>query len=679
MPTAHSVCPLDCPDRCSLDVEVAAGRVVSITGTRVNPETDGFICAKVRRYPERMYGPDRLLHPMRRAGRKGEGTFVRITWDDALDAIARRFEEIRRVHGGEAILPFFYGGSNGLLTQGATDEWLFRSIGASRLARTVCAAPSSAANKALYGKMASVDFSDFEKARYIIVWGANPKHSNIHLMPHLKAARRSGARVALIDPRSTLSSPYVDRHLPVFPGTDVAVAMAMIGHLDRIGRVDRAFLGSHATGWERLLERAREWPLGRAAALARVETSAIAAIAEEYAAADPALVRCGWGVERNRNGEAAVAAILALPAVAGKFGKPGAGYALSSSAAYAVDDDRLAGLPEPATRIINMNRLGRTLLEETTPPIKALFVYNCNPAVTVPDQNRIRRGLSREDLFTVVFDQVMTDTALYADVLLPATTFLEHADLSLSYGGYGVQLGEPVIPPIGEARPNEVVFAHLAERLDLGRRYPTGEALLHEALAAIEGPLAHAGTSGVAGGESRGADRLQRLRRQGILRFDFPGERPVQFGTVFPDTPDRKAHLWPAELGPDPYRFLEDPRDARHPLALISPATDKTISSSLGECIRSEVFLEMHPEDATDRGLEDGGEVRVHNPLGEVRVRLRINRSLRRGVVYLPKGIWNRHTRNGSVGTSLVPDTVSAVSGGACFNDARVEVSPASS
>lgn len=663
----RSVCPLDCPDRCSLDVEVDGGRVASITGNSVNPETHGFICAKVRRYPDRVYGPDRLLHPMRRAGRKGEGAFARITWEEALDTIARRFQEILHAEGGEAILPFRYGGSNGLLTQGATDEWLFRSIGASRLARTVCAAPTGAANKALYGKMASVDFLDFETARFIIIWGANPKHSNIHLMPHLKAAREAGARIALIDPRSTLSARYVDLHLPVLPGTDVAVALAMIGHLDRIGRVDRAFLEAHALGWERLLERARAWPLERAAQLAGVRADAIAAIAEAYAAADPALVRCGWGVERNRNGESAVAAILALPAIAGKFGRPGGGYALSSSAAYRVDDDRLAGLPEPNTRVINMNWLGRVLLEEAAPPVRALFVYNANPAVTVPDQNRIRQGLSRDDLFTVVFDQVKTDTALYADIVLPATTFLEHAELSLSYGGYGLQLAEPVIAPLGEARPNDEVFGLLAERLGVGRRFPTGATLLEGALASIGGPLAPGR-----------ADRLERLGRERILRFDFPGERPVQFGTVFPETADRKAHLWPAELGPDPYRFVDDPGDSLHPLALISPATDRTISSSLGECMRSEAFLEMHPGDSEARGLKDGDEVRVHNRLGEVRVRLRINGSLRPGVVYLPKGIWNRHTRNGSVGTALVPDAVSAISGGACFNDARVQVSPAS-
>jgi len=678
MPHLHSVCPLDCPDRCSLQVNVEAGRIVSIDGSRVNPLTDGFICAKVRDFPRRVYGPDRLLHPMRRTGPKGSGRFDRITWDEALETIARRLETVRTEFGGEAILPFSYGGSNGLLTQGTTDERLFRALGASRLARTVCAAPTGAAAGALYGKMASVDFPDFARARFIIIWGANPKHSNIHLMPYLKAAREAGGRVALIDPRRTMSAAYVDMHLPVFPGSDGAVALAMIGHLERIGRVDRDFLARHATGWERLLKRARSYPLERAAALARVEARDIAAIAEAYATAEPALIRCGWGLERNRNGEAAVAAVLALPAVAGKFGVAGGGYALTSSPAYQVDDERLAGAPEATTRVINMNHLGRTLLEETSPPVKALFVYNCNPAVTVPDQNRIRRGLLREDLFTVVFDQVVTDTGTYADVLLPATTFLEHTELSTSYGTYAVMLGEPVIAPVGEARPNEEVFGQILRALRIEDPYPRGEALLREALGAIEGPVAGpAARQGARPADSPGDERLDRLRRDRILPFDFPGPRPVQFGTVFPGTPDRRADLWPAELGRDPYLLLDDPADAGHPLALISPATDRTISSTLGEYNHSDVRLEMHPRDAEARDLRDGQEVRVYNALGEVRVPLRTNPELRPGVVYLPKGIWNRHTKNGSVGTALVPDTVSAVSGGACFNDARVEVAPA--
>ncbi|HEU5323669.1 MAG TPA: molybdopterin-dependent oxidoreductase, partial [Methylomirabilota bacterium] len=307
MAHVHSVCPLDCPDRCSLEVRVEEGRVLSITGSRVNPITDGFICAKVRRFPERVYGKDRVLRPLRRTGRRGEGRFEPFPWDEALEVVARRLETIRKESGGEAILPVSYGGSNGLLTDGAWDARFFRLLGASRLLRTVCAAPTGAAAQALYGRMASLDFPDFAQARFIILWGANPKDSNIHLMPYLKEARARGARVAVIDPRRILGNGYADMHLQVWPGSDGVVALAMIAHLERTGRIDRAFLEAHTTGWERLLEAARAWPPERAATVARVPAGEIIALADAYADAEPALVRCGWGLERNRNGEAAVA------------------------------------------------------------------------------------------------------------------------------------------------------------------------------------------------------------------------------------------------------------------------------------------------------------------------------------------------------------------------------------
>jgi anaerobic selenocysteine-containing dehydrogenase len=453
-------------------------------------------------------------------------------------------------------------------------------------------------------------------------------------------------------------------HLPVHPGTDGPVALAMIAHLERLGAVDHAFLEKHTTGFERLLETARAWTLERAAATAKVEARAIAALAEAYAEADPALVRCGWGLERNRNGAHAVAAVLALPAIAGKFGKRGGGYALSGSGAYRFNTETSVGVPAKETRIINMNLLGRVLLEETSPPVRALFVYNANPVATVPDQNRILKGLERDDLFTVVFEQVMTDTALYADILLPATTFLEHTEISKSYGSYGVVLGEPVIDPVGEARTNEEVFTALGERLGVAAGWPRGEAQMLRALEAIEGPVAVRGA----------AERLRALRATGFMGMDFPGERPVQFVTAFPGTHDRKVDLWPAALGADPYRYLPDPGTDDYPLALISPATDRTISSSLAEYMFTEAVLDMHPDDAAARGLPDGATVRIHNDLGEVVVRMRLTRDVRPGVVSLPKGIWNRHTKNGAVGNALVPDTVSEISGGACFNDARVEV-----
>src|SRR5262245_587908 len=374
-----STCPLDCPDRCSLHVTVRDGRVAALEGSHENPETRGFICAKVRRFPERMYGKDRLLHPMRRSGPKGSGTFTRIGWGEAIATIAQRLGEVVERWGGEAVLPYSYGGSNGLVGEGTMDARFFARLGASRLLRAVCAAPTGAVVEAMTGDMPGVAFRDFPEARLILVWGANPWHSNVHLVPYLKEARRRGARVVLLDPRRTGSGAYVDEWLPVFPGTDVVVALAMIRHLARTGRIAEAFVREHCTGAETALAAAEPWTFARAAEVSRVPADALERLAEDYAEARPALVRIGWGLERNRNGGSAVAAILALVALAGKLGVRGGGYTLSNSSAFRVDREHLRGMPEAATRIVNMNRLGQGLLGEVhSPPIQALFVYDCN-------------------------------------------------------------------------------------------------------------------------------------------------------------------------------------------------------------------------------------------------------------------------------------------------------------
>ena len=424
-----TACPLDCPDACSLAVTVRHGRVVEIDGSDRNPVTGGFICAKVRRFGDRVYGPDRLLHPAIRRGRKGEGRFARVSWDEALELIAGKMREAKAKWGGASILPFSYGGSNGLLTQDNVDALLWRRLGTSRLARTLCAAPTGSALAALYGRMPSVTYEDYPEARLIVLWGVNPATSGIHLLPYLREARARGATLVVIDPRTTPLARAADIHLPVKPGTDLVVALSIHRHLFESGRADFRFLDAHTLGSERLRERAEDWPIEKAAAIAGVDAGALEAIATIYADATPALIRCGWGLERNRNGGNAAMAVLALPAVGGKFGVRGGGYSMSNSASWNIDRSWV-GEPEPTTRVVNMNHLGRTLTDPTDPPVNLLFVYNCNPVVTVPDQRRIVRGLERTDLFTVVFDQVMTDTALYADVVLPATTFLEGYDFA---------------------------------------------------------------------------------------------------------------------------------------------------------------------------------------------------------------------------------------------------------
>jgi anaerobic selenocysteine-containing dehydrogenase len=658
--TVSTACPLDCPDSCSLAVTVDRGKVTAIDGSRDNAVTGGYICAKVRRFTERQYGADRVLHPAIRAGAKGDAVFRQASWDEALALVAARLAEVRDHWGGEAILPFAYGGSNGLLTQDTADARLFRRMGASRLARTVCAAPTGAVLRACYGRMPSVAYEDFPEARLIVLWGANPSASGIHLVPYIREAQRRGAALVVVDPRATPLARQADVHLAVRPGTDLPVALALHRVLFEEGHADTAFLEAHARGVDRLRAAAREWTVERAADVAGVGATDLRRVAELYAATSPALLRCGWGQERNRNGGGATLAILALPAVAGKFGVRGGGYTMNNSGAWGLDNTWV-GVDEPATRVINMNRLGRALAGEDDPPVKALFVYNANPLATIPDQRRVLRGLEREDLFTVVFEQAMTDTARYADVLLPATTFLEHYDVAKAYGPISLRMVRPVVEPAGEARSNADVFAELARRLDVAAPGDAGdelEEMLH-VLGRLPAELSHA------------------LGQTGAATPPWDG-RPVQFADVWPGTPDRRADLSPATLDTEApgglFAYRPDPGTAEHPLALISPASERSISSTLAELPRPDVSLLVHPDDAAARGLGNGDAVRVFNALGEVRCAVRVGAWVRPGTVSLPKGLWRRHTANGFTATALVPDTLTDIAGGACFNDARVQV-----
>jgi anaerobic selenocysteine-containing dehydrogenase len=657
--TVRTACPLDCPDSCTIDVTVENGRILEIDGGDENPATRNYICAKVRRFASRVYGEDRLLYPAVRQGARGNGVFTRVTWDEALDHIADTMRTIRDRWGAEAILPFCYGGSNGLLTQDTNDAALFRAFKTSRLARTVCAAPTGAANQGLYGKMPGVSYLDYPHAKLIVLWGVNPAASGIHLIPYVKEARRAGAQLVVVDPRATSLARQADLHLAPHPGTDLPVALAIHRHLFEGGHADLQFLAEQTTGSERLRARASEWTLERAAAVAGINVDDLRRFAEMYAATSPALIRCGWGLERNRNGGSAAAAIMALPAVGGKFGVRGGGFSMSNSAAFGIKAAAwMDDTPDPTTRVVNMNHLGQALLEYQDPPVKMLFVYNCNPLATMPDQNRVLRGLQRDDLFTVVFDQVFTDTARYADVVLPSTTFLENYDIAKSYGPIALQLVRPVIEPVGESRPNGEVFSDLAARLDIGEFEEETDTLLR-----IAGRL-----PGAVGTE---------LMERGAVTPPFGGV-PVQFVDVFPRTADQKAHLFPPELDQQAplglYGFQPDPANDRYPLALISPASEKTVSSTLGELRERAAVLQMHPADAEVRGLSHDDPVRVFNERGEVQVPVALNADIKPGTVSLPKGLWRKSTYNGSTSNALVPDTLTDLGGGACFNDARVQV-----
>jgi anaerobic selenocysteine-containing dehydrogenase len=659
--TVESACPLDCPDNCSLQVSVESGRVTKIDGASDRHGlTNGFICAKVRGFADRLYGDDRLLHPAVRKGPKGKGQFERVTWDEAMTLMVSKIEEVKQRAGAEAILPLCYGGSNGLLTQDTADEELFRSLGASRLARTVCAAATGAASAALYGKMPGVSYEDYVHARLIVVWGSNPHVSSIHLVPHVRAAQRRGATLIVVDPRRTPLARQADLHIPLRPGTDLPVALALHRYLFEEGLADAQFLAEHTTGSEQLRARAAEWTFERAAAVADIDRDDLEKFARLYATLSPAVIRCGWGQERNRNGGHATMAVLGLPAVAGKFGVRGGGFSLSNSRVWRLDANRWIDAKPATTRIVNMNQVGRVLTEPQGTPIDLLFVYNNNPVATLPDQNRLIRGLMREDLFTVVFDQVKTDTAMYADLVLPATTFLEAYDLTRAYGSYALQLVRPAIEPLGEARSNMDVFSELGVRLGLREEIETDvEALLRVA--------------------SHLPDETRETLMDRGIATPPSGTAPIQFVDLFPETPDRKVRLYPEQeagtTAPDGlYSYQPDPATAQYPLALVSPASDKTISSMLGELRTRMATLYMHPRDASARDLADGDAVRVFNALGEVHCLLHVGEDISPGTVSLPKGLWRKSTLNQSTSNALVPDTLTDVGAGACFNDARVEV-----
>ncbi len=666
MEQRSTACPLDCPDLCGLTVTVDNERVVELTGDRRGPITDGIICGKVRKFTDHMYGAARLQTPIVRVGAKGSGAWKAVSWDEALALIADRFHTIRARSGAEAIVPYHYGGSNGWLTEGALATRFFRRLGASNLDRTFCASATTRATHGLYGVMPGVPLEDFAHSKLIVLWGNNPTATGIHLVPIIDRAREAGAKLVVVDPRTTQLAKRADLHLPLRPGTDLPVALALGNALLARGHGDDRFLAEHTTGLHEYVARASEWSLERAADEAGIDASLLDSFIELYASTNPAVIRAGWGIERNRNGGSAVAAVLALPALAGKFGVRGGGYTLGNhDARWGVTSE--GGIAEPATksRSINMSLISTALRELRDPKIEALFVYNCNPAVTAPDQAALVEELHRDDLFVVVHDQVMTDTAHLADVVLPATTFLEHRELRRGYGVMRMFDSHPVVAPVGEARSNNALFADLLKRMDLVR---PGEDLSEDAIVA---QIFRAHPEG---------ERLQHELAEHTIATPSVGTNPVAFVDVFPGTPDQKVHLFDDGLDADAapfgglYAYKPDPRTLTYPLALISPALATQISSTFGQLRDKPAELELSPTDAAARHISTGDLIRVFNDRGEVHCVAKVTPETRPGVVVLPKGLWRKHTANGFTSNALIPPAVADLGGQAAFNDARVDV-----
>ena len=656
-----SACPLDCPDLCGLTVTIEDGRVARVDGDRRNEVTDGFICGKVRKIADHLYGGARVLHPMIRSGAKGAGQWQRASWDEALGLIADRIATIRGRSGAQAVLPYHYGGSNGWLTEGALATRFFRRLGASNLERTFCASAVTPATRGLYGQMPGIALEDYVHAKLIVLWGVNLSATGIHSVPVVEKAREAGAKLVVIDPRKTPLARRADLHLAVRPGADLPVALAIVHALFERGHADREFLAQHATGVEELQRRASAWSIEDAAREARISAADLDVFVELYAASSPAAIRVGFGLERNRNGGSAVAAILTLPAVAGKFGVRGGGYTThNGDARWGVSSETAIGEPVAATRTINMAQIAEVLATVRDPRIECLFVYNCNPVATAPDQKRLVEQLARDDLFTVVHEQVWTDTAQLADVVLPATAFLEHRELRRGYGAMRMFDSPAVVAPPGEARSNNQLFGELITRLGLAR---AGEPVTDEEL--VTATLAPR------------PDLREQLVRDGVA-VPRPGTPPIAFVDVLPGTPDEKIHLLPEELDRAAigglYVHKPDPETEQYPLALISPALATQISSMFGQLRTAPAALVMSPADAAARGIKSGDPIRAWNATGEVHCIAEVSSEVRDGVVMLNKGLWRKHSKNGFTATALIPFGTADLGGQAAFNDARIQV-----
>ena len=666
-----SVCPLDCPDTCSLTVTVADGQVLAVKGSRVNPITHGAICAKVaKQYPEFVHGPNRLRYPLRRVGDKGSGKFTRISWDEALDTVHAQVSRIIERHGPQAVMPFNYAGPQGMLASDSMSLRFFHRLGATLVNRSpMCGGIRTEAYAGTFGDCPGTPLQQVSLAKLIIVWGNNATTCNLHLMRQINAAKHNGAKLVVIDPRRVKVADQAHLYLAVRPGTDVVLAWALAVELERLGALDHAFIDRHVLGFEAFMEGARAYPPERAAEVCGVSAEDIRTLAQWYRDAQPATIAWGNGLERNQNGGSGIRAIAALPALAGKFGVPGGGLVAAAGNAYPTESDRLTrpDLAPPGTRTFNILDVPRLLLDpDLAPPLKALFIYNHNPLIVHPDQNHMRQALARADLFIVGSDVAMTDSMDYADIILPACTHFEYGDLYAAYGQQYLQRSAAVIAPVGESLPNTEIFRRLAARFGFDDALFTASdtELMDDALNAADPRMAGL--------------RPSELPLDKALSMEYDGAEPVLFRNVWPTTPSGKIELQSSYLSERYGAPLPTfrPLASRYPLTLISPASDKRITSTFGGLAVNDAtpVLEMHPDDAAGRHLSDGSWVRVWNDLGEVYLPLQITDAVRRGVVCSEKGAWLRTSANQQTVSALAPIHKADLAEGACFNDARVEV-----
>ncbi len=668
-----SVCPLDCPDTCSLDVTVEDDRLVKVRGSKANTYTDGVICKKVGRYyPEMIHGQLRLTTPLKRVGPRGSNRFAEISWSEALDIVYQGFSRTIDRFGPQSVLPFNYAGPHGELAGASMDRRFFYKLGASLLNRgPLCGAVRGTAYTSLFGAVPGMPPEQAIHSDLIVIWGNNVTVSNLHFAKVVKTARKNGAKVITVDPKRTKIAQQSTMHIQIVPGTDVVLAMAMASEIERRGQLDREFINSWTIGFDQYMDQARNYSVNDVVQICGLTEKQFIEFVDCYLSAINVAVSVGNGIERGHSGGSGLRAAMALQALTGNHGRLGAGVIAKPGLGAPKTPDRLQrpDLIAERTRTLNIVDVPNLILDSSLdPPIRALMIYNHNPVAVHPNQNAVIKALSKEDVFIAGADIVMTDSMAFCDVILPAASHFEYHDVYGAYGQNYIQRAEPVIPCVGESAPNTEIFRRLAARFGFD------DPIFRETDAELMDAAMDASSAVLNG------TRPSEIPTDSAIQIKAPdASEPIVCKNVFPDTPSGKIELYSQALqtqfgfGVPRYRHLE----RSMPFVLISPSSSKRTNATFGGCedSASTQVVEMNPQDANARALKDGDLITVWNKLGQVTLKLSVTDATRPGVLYSPKGTWLKTSDTALTVNSLIPSQIRTdIERGACYNDTYVDV-----